>query len=215
MTLKIGDKAPNFNVKATGAKKISLSSLSGKKTVLYFYPKDDTSGCTAEACDFRDSIGAFRKLNAVVLGISKDSIPSHDKFRTKYNLPFDLLSDEDGTMCSDYGTWIEKSMYGRKYMGIERATFLIDEKGIIRGIWRKVSVPGHIDEVRAMLDGKNVAANNNVKPVTKTKSKTKSKTPVKSAKKPIAKKTAKKTKPATKSRVKSKAKKIKTNRKRA
>ncbi|TAH33894.1 MAG: thioredoxin-dependent thiol peroxidase [Alphaproteobacteria bacterium] len=212
MALKIGDKAPNFNVTATGGKKISLSSLSGKKVVLYFYPKDDTSGCTMEACDFRDSIAAFRNLNAIVLGVSKDDLKSHDKFRAKYSLPFDLLSDEDGSLCEDYGTWAEKSMYGRKYMGIERATFLIDEKGIIRGIWRKVSVPGHIDEVRAMISGKNIAANNNVKPTAKTKTaKVKSK-----AKKIAAKKlTSKKPKPKTKNKVKTKPAKTKSKRKRA
>jgi peroxiredoxin Q/BCP len=124
-----------------------LKAHRGKAVVLYFYPKDDTSGCTAEACAFRDALPDFSKINAAVIGISRDSVASHDKFKTKYSLPFPLVSDEDGKVCKAYGTWVEKSMYGRKYMGIERATFLIDGKGTIRHIWRKVKVPGHAEEV--------------------------------------------------------------------
>jgi thioredoxin-dependent peroxiredoxin len=115
--------------------------------VLYFYPKDDTSGCTAEACAFRDALPDFSKVKAQVIGISRDSVASHDKFKQKYKLPFPLASDEDGKVCRAYGVWVEKSMYGRKYMGIERSTFLIDGKGVVRAIWRKVKVPGHAEAV--------------------------------------------------------------------
>ncbi len=147
MSLKVGDKAPDFTLPSDGGGEISLKALKGKTVVLYFYPKDDTSGCTAEACAFRDALPDFSKVEAAVIGISRDSVASHDKFKTKYGLPFPLASDEDGKVCEAYGTWVEKSMYGRKYMGIERATFLIDGKGVIRGIWRKVKVPGHAAEV--------------------------------------------------------------------
>ncbi len=149
MTLKNGDKAPDFTVATDGNGKVSLSKLKGNKVILYFYPKDDTSGCTAEACGFRDNLPKFGKSDAVVIGISRDNVASHDKFKKKYELPFTLASDEDGKVCEAYGTWVEKSMYGRKYMGIERATFLIDAKGVIRNIWRKVKVPGHVEEVLA------------------------------------------------------------------
>jgi peroxiredoxin Q/BCP len=117
--------------------------------IVYFYPKDDTSGCTKEACGFNDALPNFSKLKAEIIGISKDSVASHDKFKKKYGLKFRLASDEELKVANAYGTWVEKSMYGRKYMGMERATFLIDGKGIIRGIWRKVKVPGHVDEVLA------------------------------------------------------------------
>jgi peroxiredoxin Q/BCP len=147
MGLKVGDKAPDFTLPSDGGGKVSSKALKGKSVVLYFYPKDDTSGCTAEACAFRDALPDFSKTKAAVIGISRDSVASHDKFKTKYGLPFPLASDEDGKVCEAYGTWVEKSMYGRKYMGIERATFLIDGKGIIRHIWRKVKVPGHAEEV--------------------------------------------------------------------
>jgi thioredoxin-dependent peroxiredoxin len=153
MSLKVGDKAPDFTLPSDGGGKVSLKALKGKSVVLYFYPKDDTSGCTAEACAFRDALPDFSKVKAVVIGISRDSVASHDKFKTKYSLPFPLVSDEDGKVCEAYGTWVEKSMYGRKYMGIERATFLIDGKGLIRGIWRKVKVPGHAEEVLEAAQG--------------------------------------------------------------
>jgi thioredoxin-dependent peroxiredoxin len=149
MSLKPGDKAPDFIMPTDGNGKISLSKLRGKKVILYFYPKDDTSGCTAQACGFRDNLPKFGNTDAVVIGVSRDSVASHDKFKKKHDLPFPLASDEDGKVCEAYGTWVEKSMYGRKYMGIERATFLIDGKGVIRNVWRKVKVPGHIDEVLA------------------------------------------------------------------
>ena len=110
--------------------------------VLYFYPKDDTPGCTAEACAFRDALPDFSKVKAAIIGISRDSVASHAKFKTKFGLPFPLASDEDGKVCQAYGVWVEKSMYGKKYMGIERSTFLIDAKGVIRNVWRKVKVDG-------------------------------------------------------------------------
>ncbi len=147
MSVEPGGKAPDFTLPTDGDGKVALSALAGKKVVLYFYPKDDTSGCTAEACGFRDSFPDYGGADAVVIGISKDSVASHDKFKKKHGLPFILASDADGEVCEKYGTWVEKSMYGRKYMGIERATFLIDAAGIVRGVWHKVRVPGHVAEV--------------------------------------------------------------------
>ena len=147
--LKIGDKAPDFDLPTDGAGKLRLSDLRGRKVVLYFYPKDNTSGCTKEACEFNEGLPDFRKLKAEIVGVSRDSIASHDGFRKKYRLGFKLVADVDGKACVAYGTWVEKSMYGRKYMGVDRATFLIDEKGVIRGVWRKVKVPGHVDAVLA------------------------------------------------------------------
>ena len=144
---KEGDKAPDFTLPTDGGGQVSLSQLQGKTVILYFYPKDDTSGCTAEACGFRDAIPDFSEANATVIGISRDSVAKHDKFKAKYDLPFTLASDEQSEVCEAYGTWVEKSMYGRKYMGIERATFLIDGTGTVRNIWRKVKVPGHVDAV--------------------------------------------------------------------
>ena len=156
--LDTGDKAPAFDVAADGGSRISLKGLKGRKAVLYFYPKDDTPGCTAESCAFRDNLPAFGKLDAQVVGISKDSPASHDKFKAKYSLNFPLASDGDGSVCAAYGVWKEKSMYGKKYMGIERSTFLIDEKGVIRQVWRKVKVDGHADEVMAALKSLRKAA---------------------------------------------------------
>lgn len=147
MSLDAGDKAPTFTLPTDGGGEISLKDLKGETVVLYFYPKDDTSGCTAEACAFRDALPDFSKVNATVIGVSKDPVKKHDKFKDKYDLTFPLASDEGGKVCDAYGTWVEKSMYGRKYMGIDRSTFLIDGKGVIRAIWRKVKVPGHVDEV--------------------------------------------------------------------
>ena len=147
MSLKTGDKAPEFTLPTDGGGEISLTGLKGKTIVLYFYPRDDTPGCTAEACAFRDSLPDFSKVKAEVIGISRDSIASHDKFKQKFKLPFPLASDEDGKITEAYGVWVEKSMYGKKYMGIERATFLIDGKGVILDIWRKVKADGHTDEV--------------------------------------------------------------------
>ncbi|HLJ65042.1 MAG TPA: thioredoxin-dependent thiol peroxidase [Stellaceae bacterium] len=147
MSLDIGNPAPDFTLPRDGDGKVSLAQWRGHQVVLYFYPKDDTSGCTAEACGFRDSFPDFSKRKAVVIGISKDSVASHDKFKKKYELPFILASDEDTKICQLYGVWTERSMYGRKYMGIERSTFLIDKSGILRGLWRKVKVPGHVEAV--------------------------------------------------------------------
>lgn len=144
--LKQGNKAPAFRG-MTEDGPVSLKDLKGSHIVLYFYPKDDTPGCTMEACAFRDNLPKFKRMNAKVYGVSKDDLKSHKKFAEKFELPFPLISDEDGSICDSFGTWGEKSMYGRKYMGIDRATFLIDAEGIIRHIWRKVKVPGHVDEV--------------------------------------------------------------------
>jgi thioredoxin-dependent peroxiredoxin len=155
MSLKVGDKAPDFTLPTDGGGKVSLKDLKGKKLVLYFYPKDDTPGCTTEACGFRDALPDFSKVKAAVVGISKDSAASHDKFKTKFKLPFPLASDEDGKVCEAYGTWVEKSMYGKTYMGIERSTFLIDETGVIRNIWRKVKADGHAAEVLAAAEAFN------------------------------------------------------------
>ena len=145
--LKEGSKAPDFKLEADDGKTYSLKDFKGKKLVLYFYPKDDTSGCTKEACDFRDNIKRFKKKDTVVVGVSKDSIKSHLKFRDKFDLNFPLLSDESTKMLEKYGVWKEKSMYGRKYMGVERTTFVIDEKGNIEKIYNKVKVPGHVEDV--------------------------------------------------------------------
>jgi thioredoxin-dependent peroxiredoxin len=147
MSVEVGEKAPDFTLPTDGNGTVTLSALKGKKVVLYFYPKDDTSGCTAEACGFRDALPDYSGAGSVVIGISKDSVASHDKFKKKHQLPFILASDASSDVCEKYGVWVEKSMYGRKYMGIERCTFLIDRDGIMRGIWRKVRVPGHVAEV--------------------------------------------------------------------
>lgn len=151
MTLAAGDIAPDFTLPADGGGSASLSALRGRPVVLYFYPKDDTSGCTAEACGFRDAAPDFSKVDAQVLGVSRDSVAKHDKFKAKYDLNFPLLSDVDGKVCEAYGTWIEKSMYGVKYMGVERATFLIDPEGRLARVWRKVKVKGHVEEVLAAI----------------------------------------------------------------
>jgi thioredoxin-dependent peroxiredoxin len=145
--LKPGDPAPAFDLPTAGGGRVSLAGLRGKQIILYFYPKDDTPACTQEALNFTEKTNEFASLNAVVVGVSRDTIPKHDKFAAKYGLKLQLASDEDGAVCERYGVWVEKSMYGRKYMGVERATFLIDKKGRISRIWRKVRVPGHVDEV--------------------------------------------------------------------
>jgi len=147
MSVKVGDKAPDFTLPTDGGGSVTLSQLHGKAVVIYFYPKDDTSGCTAEACGFRDSFPDYGKTGATVIGISKDSIASHDKFKKKYSLPFTLGADVDGKVVESYGVWVEKSMYGRKYMGVERATFLVGRDGRIAKVWRKVKVPKHAEEV--------------------------------------------------------------------
>ena len=149
MTLAIGDQAPNFTMATDGGSEVSLVGLKDKSVILYFYPKDDTPGCTKEACGFRDALPDFSGLNAEIIGVSKDPVAKHDKFKAKYDLPFTLGADADGSVCEAYDTWVEKSLYGRKYMGIERATFLIDGAGVLRGIWRKVKVKGHVEAVLA------------------------------------------------------------------
>ena len=149
MSVQPGDKAPDFTMPTDGNGTVSLAGLRGKPVVLYFYPKDDTTGCTAEACGFRDSFPYYGKTGATVIGVSRDSVASHDKFKKKHDLPFILASDQDGKVCESYGVWVEKSMYGRKYMGIERATFLIDKDGVVRKVWHKVKVNGHVDAVLA------------------------------------------------------------------
>ena len=151
MTVEVGKKAPDFTLATDGGGKVKLSELKGGPVVLYFYPKDDTSGCTAEACAFGEQFPKFKKSAATIIGVSRDSVAAHDKFKKKYNLPFTLGSDEDGKVTEKYGVWVEKSLYGRKYMGIERATFLIDDKGVVQKVWRKVKVKGHADDVLAAV----------------------------------------------------------------
>lgn len=150
--LKEGSKAPAFTLPNQDGKKVSLKDFLGKKVVLYFYPKDMTSGCTKEACDFRDHMKLFNNKDVVVLGVSPDSVQSHKKFQEKYNLPFDLLSDETKKVLEKYGVWKEKSMYGKKYFGVERTTFIIDEKGKIKKIFPRVKVEGHVKQVLEALE---------------------------------------------------------------
>ncbi len=147
MALEAGQQAPDFRLPATDYETIALKELRGQAIVLYFYPKDDTPGCTTEACGFRDDFNSLKAIGVTVLGVSKDSVKSHDKFKEKYKLNFPLLSDEDGAMLNEYGVWTEKSMMGKKYMGIERSTFLIDGTGKIAQIWRNVKVADHVAEV--------------------------------------------------------------------
>ena len=147
MSVSIGKKVPAFKFESTPGKISKLSDLKGKNVVLYFYPKDNTSGCTKEAEGFRDDHAKFKRANAVVIGVSRDSIKSHEKFIDKINIPYELISDPEEELCNLFNVMREKSMYGRKYMGIERSTFLIDDKGVLRQEWRKVKVPGHVDEV--------------------------------------------------------------------
>jgi len=142
-----GEKAPGFALPADGSGRLKLSDFKGKPVVLYFYPKDDTSGCTKEAIAFTGVADKFAGLGVEILGVSPDSVASHEKFKAKHGLAVRLISDEEKTLASAYGVWVEKSMYGRKYMGVERATFLIDPKGKIAKVWRKVKVPGHAEEV--------------------------------------------------------------------
>ncbi len=151
--IQVGKPVPNFRLTATGGAEVSLDSLQGKTVVLYFYPKDDTPGCTTEGCGFRDHHAAFRKLGAVVLGVSRDSLASHEKFKAKYEFPFDLLSDGDEKLCRLFDVIKEKNMYGKKVMGVERSTFLIDKKGTLQREWRKVKVDGHVEEVLAAVKG--------------------------------------------------------------
>ena len=145
-SISIGSKAPAVSL-TTLEGDVSLAGLKGKNVVLYFYPKDDTPGCTKEACGFQDNLPKFKKMDAVIIGVSKDSLASHQKFANKYKLAFNLAADDDVSVASAFGVWVEKSMYGRKYMGMDRSTFIIDGKGVIRNIWLNVKVPGHVEEV--------------------------------------------------------------------
>ena len=148
----VGKRAPAFTLPAVPEGKVRLSQFKGEKNVvLYFYPRDNTPGCTTEACDFRDQLPQFDSADTVVLGVSGDSLASHEKFAAKFELPFTLLSDEDHTVCEKYGVWVEKKNYGKTYMGIQRSTFLIDKEGKIAAVWPKVKVKGHVEEVAAKL----------------------------------------------------------------
>jgi peroxiredoxin Q/BCP len=149
--IQIGRVVPNFKLPATGDKTLDLKSLRGGNVVIYFYPKDNTPGCTTESNDFKANHAKFRRQKATVLGISRDSVASHEKFKAKFDFPFDLLSDADEKACQLFDVIKEKNMYGRKVMGIERSTFLIDDKGKLRAEWRKIKVKGHVDEVLEAL----------------------------------------------------------------
>jgi len=151
--LDIGDTAPAFTLPRDGGETVSLSDFAGKTVVLFFYPKDDTSGCTKEAIGFTEHLADFEAAGAVILGASKDSVKKHDKFRDKHSLGVALLSDEESDLCERYGVWKEKSMYGKTYMGIERSTFVIDGEGKIAALWRKVKVPGHVEAVLETVQG--------------------------------------------------------------
>jgi thioredoxin-dependent peroxiredoxin len=152
MSVKVGDPAPNFKLPTDGGKTLSMEELKGKNVVLYFYPKDDTPGCTREACSFRDNLPKFSSKDATILGVSRDSSESHDQFKAKYELPFTLVSDVDGKLSEGYGVWIERERDGKKSMGMNRSTFLIDKKGVIRKEWRGVNVDGHSEEVLAAIN---------------------------------------------------------------
>ena len=149
--ISIGDNASQFTLSTNGAGQFSLADAAGKYLILYFYPKDDTPGCTKEAVGFSEASATFDAQNAMVVGVSRDTVKKHDKFVGKYDLRIPLISDAEGGLCEAFGTWVEKSMYGKTYMGIERATFLISPHGKVLHIWRKVKVPGHIEEVLAQL----------------------------------------------------------------
>jgi peroxiredoxin Q/BCP len=153
MTVEIGKPAPDFTLPKAGGGTVSLSALKGRKVIVYFYPKADTSGCTKEACGFNDALPEFSGVDAEIIGISKDPVPALNKFAAKYSLTFTLASAKDDDTVERYGAWVEKSMYGRKYMGIDRSTVLVDEQGVVRGLWRGVRVPGHVEAVLAAAKG--------------------------------------------------------------
>lgn len=149
MSIEAGAAAPDFTLPTDGDGSLSLSSLRGKKVILYFYPKDDTPGCTKEACSFQSALPDFSAADAVIVGVSKDDPGKHDRFKGKYGLNFTLVSDTEGKVCEAYGVWVEKKNYGKTYMGIERSTFLIDANGVVAKVWRKVKVDGHAEAVLA------------------------------------------------------------------
>ena len=151
MTLDVGTPAPDFTLTGDSGEPLTLSAFRGRKVVLYFYPKDDTPGCTTEACAFQAALPDFTGVNAVILGISKDDQKSHARFKGKYGLNFPLVSDVDGKVCEAFGVWVEKTNYGKKYFGIERSTFLLDEQGVVTKVWRKVKVDGHAAKVLAEI----------------------------------------------------------------
>lgn len=155
--LKPGDPAPPFDLPTAGGGRVSLAKLKGRRVVLYFYPKDDTPGCTQEALNFTEKAKAFAAAKTTVIGVSRDSPAKHDKFAAKHGLKVTLASDEDGAVCEAYGVWVEKTLYGRSYMGVERATFLVDPKGNIARVWRKVKVPGHVEDVLQEVNGPSTA----------------------------------------------------------
>lgn len=154
MALNIGDKAPDFTLRSDFDQPISLSDYRGKKVILYFYPKDNTPGCTRQACDFRDDMSEFQQYDAEIIGISKDTPSCHQKFKAKHTLSFTLLTDENANVCEAYGVINKKSLFGRSFLGIQRSTFLIDETGHIRAIWRKVKVNGHTKQVLDELNNR-------------------------------------------------------------
>ncbi|MBX2835102.1 MAG: thioredoxin-dependent thiol peroxidase [Micavibrio sp.] len=149
--LSVGDVAPQFNLPADNGQSVNLEDYRGKSLILYFYPKDNTPGCTQESCDFNDALSDFERLDAAVIGISKCSVKKHENFKAKYGFKFPLASDQDADICERYGVWKEKNMYGKKFMGIERSTFLINPEGNIEKIWRKVKVKGHVEDVQKSL----------------------------------------------------------------
>ena len=150
--MKLGNKLNSIKFKTKENDFMTNNSFSGNKVVIYFYPKDDTPGCTKEAIEFSENKGNFQKLNTLILGISKDSVEKHEKFRSKHNLTVDLASDYDGKICDTFGVWVEKSMYGKKYMGLERSTFLFDENSVLIKVWRNVKVKNHVNEVLNFLE---------------------------------------------------------------
>lgn len=159
MTLpQVGDKAPDLTLPSDGGGTVSLNDYRGQKVIVYFYPKDDTPGCTTESCSLSENISSLNKLGCAVIGVSKDSVKKHDKFKEKYNLKFPLASDAEGDVCERYGVWAEKKFMGRKYMGILRTTFLIDENGVIEKVWENVKVAGHTDEILTALKASQKAA---------------------------------------------------------
>ncbi|MCU0838689.1 MAG: thioredoxin-dependent thiol peroxidase [Rhodospirillales bacterium] len=153
MSLDVGDSLPDFALPTDNGGTVSAADLRGRRAVIYFYPKDDTSGCTKEAQAFRDAADAFAAAGVTVIGVSPDGVASHDKFKAKHGLNFTLAADVDKRAAEAFGVWVEKSMYGKKYMGVDRSTFLIDESGRVRKAWRKVKVPGHVEDVLAAARG--------------------------------------------------------------